>query len=212
MNDIRGVVKHCAMIQNQLDQVLQTRNKLLQDVFVSSNKPDVYGVGTRDGSSTQDPLYPEGHHKRAELDSQNPNGAAPNASKYKNKNKKTKNAEIICEDAREPFINEEDETKETQNEISISDAETQSGEDEQEPSQENNNATQEEVETKEHDNNAEIDKDKDKDETPQGRNSNKKDKAARKHGKEREPRIQKLMQFPSDAHKAKDDERFADFL
>lgn len=68
MDDIRDIVKHCAMIQNQLDQMMQTQKTLLHDMSLSTNKPKVNGVGTSGGASNQDPLYPEGHPQRVEHD------------------------------------------------------------------------------------------------------------------------------------------------
>ena len=73
---------------------------------------------------TQEPLYPEGHPKRIEKDSQRNNIGAPSPSKRKKKkNDKTLHA------SSEPIT----ETHENPNDISISDAETQLG-DEHEPS------------------------------------------------------------------------------
>ena len=73
---------------------------------------------------TQEPLYPEGHPKRIEQDSQRNNIDAPSPSKKKKmKNDRTLHA------SSEPVID----TPQNPNDISISDAETQSG-DEHEPS------------------------------------------------------------------------------
>ena len=72
---------------------------------------------------TQEPLYPEGHPKRAEQDSQRINTDAPSPSKKEKKTNRTLHA------SSEPVI----ETPENPNDISISDAETQSG-DEHAPS------------------------------------------------------------------------------
>ena len=44
-------------------------------------------VATRGGKMTQEPLYPEGHPKRIEQDSQRNNTTAPSLSKKKKKNK-----------------------------------------------------------------------------------------------------------------------------
>ena len=79
---------------------------------------------TRGGKMTQEPLYPEGHPKRIEQDSQRNNVDAPSPSKKKKKkNDRTLHA------SSEPVVD----TPENPNDISISDAETQSG-DEHEPS------------------------------------------------------------------------------
>ena len=47
----------------------------------------VVRVATRGGKVTQEPLYPEGHPKRIEQDSQRVNTDAPSPSKRKNKKK-----------------------------------------------------------------------------------------------------------------------------
>ena len=75
-------------------------------------------VATRTGRMTQEPLYPEGHPKRIEQDSQRNNIDAPSPSKKKKKkNDRTLHA------SSEPIA----EPPENPNDISISDAETQSG-------------------------------------------------------------------------------------
>ena len=75
-------------------------------------------MAIRTGKMTQEPLYPEGHPKRIEQDSQRNNIDAPSPSKRKKKkNERTLHA------SSEPVID----TPENPNDISISDAETQSG-------------------------------------------------------------------------------------
>ena len=78
---------------------------------------------TRGGKMTQEPLYPEGHPKRVEQDSQRTN---TDASSLHTKKKKKTDRTLH---ASEPAID----TPENPNDISISDAETQFG-DEHEPS------------------------------------------------------------------------------
>ena len=53
----------------QLEQVSRSQQDLFRDMLKQHNK-HAYGVGTRGGKFTQDPLYPEGHPKRIEQDSQ----------------------------------------------------------------------------------------------------------------------------------------------
>ena len=90
----------------------------------SKDNDNVVRVMTRGGKMTQEPLYPEGHPKRIEQDSQRNNLDAPSSSKKKKKkNDRTLHA---CS---EPVID----THENPNDISISDAETQFG-NEHEPS------------------------------------------------------------------------------
>ena len=69
---------------------------------------------TRGGRMTQEPLYPEGHPKRIEQDSQRNNVDAPSPFKKKKKNDRTLHA------SSDPIV----ETPENPNDISISDAET----------------------------------------------------------------------------------------
>ena len=79
----------------------------------------VVRVASRGGKLTQEPLYPEGHPKRIEQDSQRVNTDAPSPSrkKKKKKNDRTLHASI------EPGI---EKPPDNENETSISDAETQS--------------------------------------------------------------------------------------
>ena len=67
---------------------------------------------------TQEPLYPEGHPKRIEQDSQRINVDTPSPSKRKKK----KNDRTLYASS-EPVVD----TLENPNDISISEAETQSG-------------------------------------------------------------------------------------
>ena len=57
------------MVQTQLEQISN-----VQKYFIANNaKQDnlqAYGIKTQGGTHTQDPLYPEGHPKRIEQDSQ----------------------------------------------------------------------------------------------------------------------------------------------
>ena len=81
-------------------------------------------VATRTGRMTQEPLYPEGHPKRIEQDSQRNKIDAPSSSK-----KKKKKNDRTVQTSSEPIA----ETPENPNDICMSDAETQSG-NEHEPS------------------------------------------------------------------------------
>ena len=84
------------------------------------NKNNDYAVrvATRTGKMTQEPLYPEGHPKRIEQDSQRNNIDVPSPSKRKRKkNDRTLHA------SSKPIA----EAPENRNDISIYDAETQSG-------------------------------------------------------------------------------------
>ena len=127
MADIRGelklVSKHASMVTTQVEQVLKAQNDFLNELNNKKNDNDVR-VMTRGGKMTQEPLYPEGHPKRIEQDSQRTNVDAPNSSKKKKKkNDRTLHA------SSEPVVD----TPKNPNDISIYDAETQSG-DEHEPS------------------------------------------------------------------------------
>ncbi|KAK1643540.1 hypothetical protein QYE76_061345 [Lolium multiflorum] len=84
----------------------------IEDIWNNSKEKHAYEVTTRGGVSTQDPLYPEGHPKRIEQDSQR---IEPSAHSRKKKKKKHKNVVESSEPVNDP------------NSISISDAETESG-------------------------------------------------------------------------------------
>ncbi|KAK1686639.1 hypothetical protein QYE76_047487 [Lolium multiflorum] len=84
----------------------------IEDIWNNSKEKHAYEVTTRGGVSTQDPLYPEGHPKRVEQDSQR---IEPSAHSRKKKKKKHKNVVESSEPVNDP------------NSISISDAETESG-------------------------------------------------------------------------------------
>ena len=71
------------MVATQAEQVLKAQNDLLDEL---NNKNDfAVRVATRTGRMTQEPLYPEGHPKRIEQDSQRNNLEAPSSSKKKKK-------------------------------------------------------------------------------------------------------------------------------
>ena len=74
------------MVQTQLGQVAMSQNDLLNEMNNNLND-HVVRVMTRGGKMTQEPLYPEGHPKRIEQDSQINNTSAPSPSKKKKKKK-----------------------------------------------------------------------------------------------------------------------------
>ena len=120
--ELKLTSKHASMVTTQVEQVLKAQNELLNELNDKRNDNGVR-VMTRTGKMTQEPLYPEGHPKRIEQDSQRNNVDAPSPSKKKKKNDSTLHS------SSEPVAD----TPENPNDISISDAETQSG-DEHEPS------------------------------------------------------------------------------
>ena len=105
------------MITTKVVQVLKSQNDLLNEL----NDNSVRFI-TRGGKMTQEPLYPKGHPKRIEQDSQRNNIDIPSSSKRKNK-KDDRNLHVSSPNTVTP---------EEPNDISASDAETQSG-DEHEP-------------------------------------------------------------------------------
>ena len=149
-------------------------------------------VATRGGKMTQEPLYPERHPKRIEQDSQRVNTDAPSPSRKKKKKKNDRTLHTSSE----PEI---EKPPDNENETSISDAETQSG-NEHSPSdnEKYNDEVHEDIQPndKEPDNDVEIEPPMDLD-NPQPKNKryDKRDFVARKHGKEREPWVQKLCLF-----------------
>ena len=189
MANVKGglklISKHASMVTTQVEQVLKAQNDLLNELN-SKNNDYAVRVATRTGKMTQEPLYPEGHPKRIEQDSQRNNIDAPSPSKRKKKkNDRTLHA------SSEPIA----EPPENPNDISISDAETQSG-NEHEPSENINEDVHDDAQPS-NDNDVEIEPAVDLD-NPQSKNQcyDKRDFVARKHGKEREPWVQKPMPFP----------------
>ena len=79
-NDVRGVGKHASMVQTQLEQVAKSQGELLDEMNNNINDHAVR-VMIRGGRMTQEPLYPEGHPKRIEQDSQRANTDARSLSK-----------------------------------------------------------------------------------------------------------------------------------
>ena len=197
--ELKLLSKYASMVATLAEQVLKAQNEFLDEL---NNKNDfAIRVATRTGRMTQEPLYPEGHPKRIEQDSQRNNIDAPSPSKRKKKkNDRTLHA------SSEPVI----ETPENPNDISISDAETQSG-NEHEPSDNVNDDVHVDAQPSKS-NDVEIEPAVDLD-NPQSKNQryDKRDFVARKHGKEREPWVQKPMPFPPKPSKKKDDEDFERF-
>ncbi|KAK1687032.1 hypothetical protein QYE76_047880 [Lolium multiflorum] len=181
-NDVKMLVKHFQMIQTQIDQLTKVQNDLLNN---NSKEKHAYEVTTRGGVSTQDPLYPEGHPKRIEQDSQR---IEPSAHSKKKKKKKHKNVVESSEPVNDP------------NSISISDAETESGNEHDNDNDNNKNdaSDKEEVEDEpdKHDKNKKYTKE---------------DFIAKKHGNEREPWVQKQMPFPAKKLKSKEEEHYNKF-
>ena len=67
--ELKLISKHASMVTTQVEQVLKAQNDLLNELN-SKNNDYVVRVATRGGKVTQEPLYPEGHPKRIEQDSQ----------------------------------------------------------------------------------------------------------------------------------------------
>jgi hypothetical protein len=86
-NDVKCVSKHASMVQTQLEQVAKSQSELLDEMNKNMHDHDVR-VMTRGGRMTQDPLYPEGHPKRIEQDSQRSNVDALSPSRKKKEKEK----------------------------------------------------------------------------------------------------------------------------
>ena len=85
-NDVKMLIKHFHMVQTQIDQL----TKVQQDLLVNASREKekhVYEVTTRGGVSTQDPLYPNGHSKRIEQDSQRVKETSTSSKEKKKKYK-----------------------------------------------------------------------------------------------------------------------------
>ncbi|KAK1677853.1 hypothetical protein QYE76_038701 [Lolium multiflorum] len=113
------------------DDDMREAKKSLKEKGNSSKEKHAYEVTTRGGVSTQDPLYPEGHPKRIEQDSQR---IEPSAHSRKKKKKKHKNVVESSEPVNDP------------NSISISDAETESGNEHDKDNDKNDTPDKEEAE------------------------------------------------------------------
>ena len=82
--ELKLISKHASMVTTRVEQVLKSQNDLLNELN-SKNNDNAIRVMTRSGKMTQEPLYPEGHPKRVEQDSQRTNVDAPSPSKKKKK-------------------------------------------------------------------------------------------------------------------------------
>jgi hypothetical protein len=98
-NDLRLISKHASMVTTQVEQILKAQNDLLNEMNSKNNDHDVR-VMTRGGRMTQEPLYPEGHPKRIEQDSQRINTEAPSPPS----NKKNKTTDRTLHASSEPTV------------------------------------------------------------------------------------------------------------
>src|SRR3954467_363596 len=90
VNDVKCLVKHFNMVQTQLEQISNVQKHFLANNAKQENL-QAYGIKTRGGTHTQDPLYPEGHMKRIEQDSQVQEEEIVSSPKKKKKHKETDN-------------------------------------------------------------------------------------------------------------------------
>src|SRR3989337_3213311 len=86
VNDLKIISKHASMVKTQVEQVFKAQNDLLNEMNNKVNDNAVR-VMTRGDRMTQEPLYPEGHPKRIEQDSQRINTDAPSPPSNKKKKK-----------------------------------------------------------------------------------------------------------------------------
>ena len=107
-NDVKMLIKHFHMVQTQIDQLTKVQKDLLVN---ASREKHACEIKTRSGVSTQDPLYPEGHPKRIEQDSQRADETRTKSKKKRKKSRTVESSEIV----KDP------------NSVSICDAETESG-------------------------------------------------------------------------------------
>jgi hypothetical protein len=107
-NDVKILVKHFQMVQTQIDQLTKVQKDLLVN---AAREKQACEIRTRGGATTQDPLYPEGHPKRIEQDSQcTSSDDIPSKKKKKHKT-----------------VTESSGTGKDPNSVSISNAETEPG-------------------------------------------------------------------------------------
>jgi hypothetical protein len=83
-NDVKMLVKHFQMVQTQIDQLTKAQKDLLVN---AAREKQACEIRTRDGATTQDPLYHEGHPKRIEQDSQRATSDGNPSKKKKKKHK-----------------------------------------------------------------------------------------------------------------------------
>ncbi|KAK1651946.1 hypothetical protein QYE76_069751 [Lolium multiflorum] len=131
----------------------------------------------------KDPLYPEGHPKRIEQDSQRTKEISGPSKKKKKKHK---------------TVVESSEPVNDPNSISISDAETESGNEHDEDNDKNDAPDKEEIE-------------KEPEKHDKNKKYTKEDFITKKHGNEREPWVQKPMPFPAKKLKSKEEEHYNKF-
>src|SRR3954470_22308177 len=121
VNDVKCLVKQFHMVQNQFEQISNVQKDLLAN-NAKQNNLQAYGIKTRGGTHTQDPLYPEGHPKRIKQDSQvQEEEEIVSSPKKKKKKKKHKEAD----NSNDPITSQEPDVD--PNSISTSDAETEDG-------------------------------------------------------------------------------------
>ncbi|KAK1680100.1 hypothetical protein QYE76_040948 [Lolium multiflorum] len=167
-----------------IDKCNATTSTMQNDLLKNNHEEkQVYEVTTRGGVSTQDPLYPEGHPKRIEQDSQRTKEIS---SPSKKKKKKHKTVVESSEPVNDP------------NSISISDAETESGNEHEEDNDKNDAPDKEEIE-------------KEPEKHDKNKKYTKEDFITKKHGNEREPWVQKPMPFPAKKLKSKEEEHYNKF-
>ena len=75
VGEVRRTVKHCEMMNNQVEQMVSLENQLYENLI---EKKQVCGVNTRGGASTLDPDYPENHPKRKEQEALKKKSSAGN--------------------------------------------------------------------------------------------------------------------------------------
>ncbi|KAI5011991.1 hypothetical protein ZWY2020_024125 [Hordeum vulgare] len=171
----------------QVEQVLKAQNDLLNELNDNSVR-----VVTRGSRMTQEPFYPEGHPKRIEQDSQEVSTDAPS---HPRKNKKD---DRNLHDSNPVAV-----TPENPNDVCVFDAETQSG-DEHDPNDNIDSDVHDDAQPS-NDKDVEIEHIDLDNPQPKNRRYDKNDFIARKHGKEREPWVQKPMPFSPKLSKKKDD-------
>jgi hypothetical protein len=106
-NDVNILVKHFQMVQTQIDQLTKVQKDLLVNATREKQACEIRTIG---GATTQDLLYPEGHPKRIEQDSQR---TSRDDIPSKKKKKKHKTVAESSKAGKDP------------NSVSISDAETE---------------------------------------------------------------------------------------
>jgi hypothetical protein len=181
---IKGLVKHCEMMNNQVEQMISLHNQLYENLI---GKKQVRGVNTRGGASTQDPGFPDGHPKRREQDALKKKSSA---GKSPNENDDNGNSKEQVKDTSISDVEAEDNNNENEDDELIPRDEEQQ---DAKKNEESMSPTRE-------------------DPQPSIEKNKKKKHPSPQKGKGRDPWVRRPIPYPQEVMKSMDDARFEKFL